>query len=255
MAAARLPNPDLAWPIALAGVNLIALAESCRLKAYRCPAGVWTCGWGETDGVTPATRWSQELADSRFRDSLAERAEQVLALCKLHPTDHQLAALVSLSYNIGVGALAKSSVLKAHNRGDFQAAARAFGLWNKARVNGVLQVLAGLTARRAAEAALYLQPDPEEPAQAMPQAVAPESRLAASPIAQGGAATAATGAVALLSTAGSQVAEVKATADAAKALATDTLGIPAGAFLPLVLLAVGGVVLWQRYKQRAQGWA
>lgn len=255
MAAARLPNPDLAWPILMEGVALIARAETCRLKAYRCPAGVWTCGWGETDGVTPGIVWTQAYADERFAGSLTERTEQVLAKCTLHPTDHQLAALVSLSYNIGMGALGSSSVLRAHNRGDHQAAARAFGLWNKARVGGVLQVLAGLTARRAAEAALYLQPDDDEPAQAMPQAVAPESRLVASPIAQGGAATVATGAVAILADAGSQVATVKATADAAKELATETLGIPAGAFLPLVLLAVGGVVLWQRYKQRAQGWA
>ena len=46
--ASKLPNPSLAWPIVMAGVALIAQAETCRLKAYRCPAGVWTCGWGET---------------------------------------------------------------------------------------------------------------------------------------------------------------------------------------------------------------
>lgn len=253
--ASRLPNPSLAWPIVMAGVALIAQAETCRLKAYRCPAGVWTCGWGETDGVTPTTVWTQEYADSRFVESLTERRDQVLALCTLHPTDHQLAALVSLSYNIGVRGLAGSSVLKAHNKGDNQAAARAFALWNKARVNGVLQVLRGLTIRRAAEAALYLHPDPEEPLEPMPQAVAPESPLVASPIAQGGAVTLATGALALLGDAGGQVAAVKVTADAAKSLATDTLGIPAGAFLPLVLLVVGAVVVWQRHKQRVGGWA
>lgn len=121
--AARLPSPDLDWPIAWAGVALIAEREGCRLVAYRCPAGVWTCGWGETSGVTPRTRWTQEYADARLRDALAERAAAVLAMCRREPTDHQLAALVSLSYNIGAEALRRSSVLAAHNRGDEQAAA------------------------------------------------------------------------------------------------------------------------------------
>lgn len=250
-----LPDQSLAWPICWEGVALIAQAESCRLKAYRCPAGIWTCGWGETEGVTPTTVWTQPLADQRFCDSLAERVEQVLALCTQHPSSNQLAALVSLSYNIGVKGLAGSSVLKAHNRSDWQAASRAFGLWNKARVNGVLTVLPGLTTRRAKEAALYLSPEPDEAPQPMPQAVATESRVTASPIALGGAVTTGAGALTLIGEAGGQVSAVKATVTTAKELATDTLGIPAGAFLPLVLVGVGAVIIWQRNKQRAQGWA
>jgi hypothetical protein len=74
------------------------------------------------------------------------------------------------------------AALRPQNRGDHAAAARAFGLWNKARVNGKLTELRGLTSRRAAEAALYLRPSDGKPAP-MPQAVAPESRIAASPIA------------------------------------------------------------------------
>lgn len=250
-----LPDPNLPWPICMAAVALIAEAERCRLKAYRCPAGVWTCGWGETADVTPTTAWAQDWADRRFCESLTLRTEQVKAMCTEHPSTDQLGALVSLSYNIGCKGLAGSTVLKAHNRGDFEAAARAFSLWNKARVNGTLRVLNGLTARRAAEAALYLRPDADEPKQAMPQAVAPESSLAASPIAQSGAATAGAGVLALLSQTGDQVQAVSGTATTVKSFAADTLGIPAPFVLPGALVLLGAVVVWQRLKQRACGWA
>ena len=251
----KLPDPGLPWPICMDGVALVAEAEGCRLKAYKCPAGIWTCGWGETDGVTPTTVWTQEHADQRFCDSLTERTHQVLALCTLHPTDNQLAAMVSLSYNTGMAGFAQSSVLKAHNRGDHQSASRAFGLWNKAKVGGVLTVLAGLTARRAAESALYLKPEPEEAPAAMPQAVQAESRIAASPTVQAGTAATITGAIAIVGQAGDQVAAVGATIKAAKSLFTETLGIPADWFLPLVLVIGGAVVLYNRAKQRSGGWA
>lgn len=74
----------------------------------------------------------------------------------LPPTPNELGALVSLAYNIGVDALAGSTVLRRHNAGDREGAAHAFAMWNKARVNGRLRVLPGLVKRRAAEAALYL---------------------------------------------------------------------------------------------------
>jgi lysozyme len=255
MTAAQWPNAGLEWPIAWAGVALIAEREGCRLVAYRCPAGIWTCGWGETEGVTSRTRWTQDYADQRFRDSLAERAAAVLAMCQRDPTDHQLAALVSLAYNIGNEALRRSSVLRAHNRGDHQAAARAFALWNKARVGGQLQPLAGLTARRAAEAALYLSPDPSAPPEPMPQAVAPESTIAASPIAASGAVTASAGAVALVSEAQQQIQPIGDLLRGLRAISVDVLGLPPSTGLAAVLLLAGGAVVWWRWQQRRQGWA
>lgn len=251
----KLPDPTLPWPIPMAGVALVAEFEGCRLSAYRCSAGVLTCGWGETDGVTPRTKWTQAYADQRFCESLTERADAVLALC-IHPvTGNQLAALTSLSYNIGVAGLRGSTVMKCHNRGDEQAAARAFALWNKARVNGVLVALAGLTRRRAAEAALYLKPDDESHQEPMPQAVAGETPLAASPIARSGAAAGAVGLLAMAQEAGGQVESVASVARTAKDVAVNTLGIPPGAFLPIVLVLAGGTALWWRAKQRKDGWA
>lgn len=251
----KFPDESLPWPIPMEAVALIANAEGCRLKAYRCPAGVFTIGFGSTEGVRPGMVWTQEQADQRFCDELTSRAMQVMALLKTYASPSQLGALVSLAYNIGVGALAKSSVLRAHNAGDNQAAARAFGLWNKARVNGALVALPGLTARRAAEAALYLKPEPDEPLQQMPQAVESESKMTASPIAQSGAVTAGAGVVGIVTQAGDQMGVVGTLVQQAKSTVVETLGVPADWFLPVVLVAAGGVVIYYRLAQRRSGWA
>jgi len=253
-----MPDQDLAWPIPWRAVELIAEREGCRLRAYLCSADVWTCGWGETAGVSARTVWTQAYADQRFADSLRERADAVLALCTRLPTPNELGAMVSLHYNIGHKAFSNSSVLRAHNRGDSLAAARAFALWNKATVRGRLTVLAGLTARRAAEAALYLLPDSDEtsaPAEAMPQAVVGESPLAGSPIATSGAVTAGAGALGLLAQVPEQLGPVQSAVAAVKSLLGDTLGIPPSTAMALVLVAAGATVVWWRWQQRRQGWA
>lgn len=253
------PDPTLPWPIDYTtGVLPIATDEQgphggVALAAYQCCAGRWTCGWGETDGVTPNTRWTQAYADQRLCDSLAERTRAVQAACTVEPTPHQLAALVSFAYNYK--GWRTSSALKAHNRGDALAAANALQLVDKYTNprTGKLEVAAGLRKRRAREAALYLTPC--EGAHAMPQAVQPETSLAASPTAQAGAVTAGAGALSLLSQTGDQVQAVSGTVQQVKALATDTLGIPASWVLPGLLIAVGAVVLYYRAKQRREGWA
>lgn len=248
-----LPDPALAWPIPWAAVELIARAEGCRLEAYRCPAGVWTCGWGETEGVGPTTSWPQAFADRRFRDSLDVRTEAVRAACTREPGAAQLGAMVSLAYNIGVEGFRRSTVLAAHNRGDTQAAARAFSLWDKARVNGDLQALPGLAARRLREAALYLSA--ETAAAPMPQEVSGDSRLSASPIARSGAVVAGVGGAAVLGDLGAQFEALKGLAAGAQSLVVGTLGLSPDWVGPLLLVAAGCVAIWQRIKQRREGWA
>lgn len=249
-----LPDPSLPWPIPAEAVALIARAEGCRLKAYRCPAGVPTCGWGETEGVRLGMVWTQAEADRRFCESLTEYADKVRAMLTEHATPQQLGALVSLAYNIGLGAFRKSTVLRQHNAGRFDAAARAFGLWNKARVKGVLTELAGLTSRRAAEAAMYLQPDADEPEVRMPQAVASESSIAASPIARAGATTAGAGLVTGLGAIQEHAGQLGAVTGQLQTIAGH-VGIHPQVLLALVLVAAGCAAMWWRYKQRADGWA
>jgi lysozyme len=243
-----LPDPTLPWPISRDAVALIAEFEGCRLRAYRCPAGKWTCGWGETDGVGPDTIWTQEYADQRFCDSLTDYTEKVRELLTRDASLSQLGAMVSMAYNVGVAAFARSTVLKAHNAGDFDAASRAFGLWNKARVNGKLQELAGLTRRRAAESALYLK---DEAYARMPQAVEAEAPLTKSPIQQSSAVTIVTGIGTVLASVADPVAsQVGKIASMARDVGLDPLLL-----VGTVLAVAGATVMYWRWKQRRGGWS
>ena len=239
---ARLPDPNLAWPLCFAAVALIAEKESCRLRAYKCPAGIPTLGWGETEGITMGMVWTQRQADEALCASLSKRVAQITSVLTEHAEPNQLGAMASLQYNIGADAFKRSSVLRAHNRGDWQAAARAFGLWNKAKVNGVLTVLPGLTARRAAEAALYLQPEPDAPREPMAQAIEAESSVAASPIMQGGATTAGAGILAAAAEAKDALGPLGQAFSAAKDFLANAVGVPPSWVLPGVLIAAGIVV-------------
>jgi len=248
-----LPSPSLPWPIPLAAVACIAESEGFRSVAYRCPAGVWTIGFGETDGVRPGDTCTREEAERWLCEDLTERARAVRDLCKVEPSPNELGALVSLAYNVGLSGLAKSTVMRAHNAGDRQAASRAFGLWNKAKDpdSGALRELPGLTARRAREAALYLQPEVGQPVTPMPQAVAEESKATASPINKSGVAAVGAGVVGLVSEASSGL---LAPFTAVRTLLVDTLGVPTNLILPSMLVIVGVAVVYWRGKQRSKGW-
>lgn len=256
-----VPNQNLAWPIAWDAVKLIANKEGLRLKAYKCSAGKWTCGWGETDGVGPNTRWTKEYADQRFCDSLKERADAVRNLITRQTNENELGALVSLSYNIGVNALAKSTVMRLHNKGESIGASRAFGLFNKFRnpATGKLEVSRGLESRRKSESALYLMPaDDDEMAVDMPQEVAQESRLAQSPIAQGGAVTGTVGALGLMSSIGDQANQASGVIYSVQGIigqVAQFIGFTPSQIGFCVLIGVGVWVAYTRFKQRAEGWA
>jgi lysozyme len=136
-------------------ISLVKYFEGCRLKAYRCPAGVLTCGWGTTEGVTEGDEWTQEEADQRLVEDLSIFETRVKRLLLLDPTPNQLAALVSFAYNVGTHNLRESTLLRLFNAGDMQGAADQFPRWNKA--NG--KVLPGLVVRRDAERRLFLTED------------------------------------------------------------------------------------------------
>lgn len=133
-------------------LDLIRESEGLKLKAYKCPAGVWTIGYGSTGlGITAGLVWTLEQAKARLaKDVEAFAAGVAKAAGKC--SQGQFDALVSFAYNLGLGALKGSTLLRKHLAGDHVGAAREFSRWNKA--GG--KVLDGLTTRRAAEAALYL---------------------------------------------------------------------------------------------------
>lgn len=142
-----------------AGKTLIKSFEGLRLRAYQDVGKVWTIGYGWTGGVKLGDVWTQEKADDMFERGLKPYEDAVTKLIgKTKTTQNQFDALVSLTYNIGIGNFSHSTVLRDHNAKAYAAAARAFLDWNKAHVNGSLVALNGLTRRRGAERALYMTP-------------------------------------------------------------------------------------------------
>lgn len=142
-----------------AGVKLIQDFEGLMLEAYLCSAGVLTIGWGHTSAagepmVTPGMTITQAEAREIFLRDVKQYSDGVRDLIEVAVNDNQFSAMVSLAYNIGVAAFAKSSVRRFVNEGRFEEAAASFALWNKA--GG--QVLRGLVRRRAAEAELFATP-------------------------------------------------------------------------------------------------
>jgi lysozyme len=140
-----------------AGLAIIKKFEGLELQAYLCPAGKWTVGWGHTGpDVHSGLVISEAKAEQLLRGDL-DRFEP--AVSKLAPvsTDGQFSALVSFAFNLGEESLRTSTLRRMHNEGEHAKAALQFARWNKARVNGKLKALSGLTRRRAAEAALYLK--------------------------------------------------------------------------------------------------
>ena len=142
------------------GLDLIKSFEGCQLKAYRCPAGVWTIGWGTTEpvnGVRPheGMRITQSQADQLLVDHL-KRYEDAVNRLGVPLNQNQFDALVSFCYNLGTG-IFKGSLENAIKNRNWSNVAAQMLLYNKARVNGKLTVLKGLERRRQAESELLLK--------------------------------------------------------------------------------------------------
>jgi lysozyme len=139
-----------------AGREIIKRFEGCRLLAYLDAVGVPTIGYGHTGDVKLGQRISQHQADvifsydlERFEDGVAGLAAGVAL------SSNQFSALVSFAFNVGLGNLSHSTLLKRLRAGDSQAAADQLPRWVKA--GG--KTLPGLVARRKAERELFLLAD------------------------------------------------------------------------------------------------
>ena len=149
--------------------------STVNIDAYLCPAGVWTIGWGHAivDGGVQL-KGAAKLARARalypggitraqaqllLQADLIPRCASVLSLVKTPLDDGALGALVAFVFNVGAANFAASTLLKRLNAGDRAGAADQFLAWDKARVDGVLKALAGLTRRRKAERAMFLGQD------------------------------------------------------------------------------------------------
>jgi lysozyme len=142
------------------GIEMMHKYEGIKLTAYLCPAKVWTIGYGNTfyeDGtkVKQGDKITKERADQLFINITNKNfAEPLLKLIKVKLNENQFSALVCFAYNVGTGALAKSTLLRKVNINPNDLTIRnEFLKWNKA--GG--KVLNGLTKRRESEANLYFE--------------------------------------------------------------------------------------------------
>jgi lysozyme len=136
-----------------AGEALIKSFETLKLAAYLDQRGRWTIGWGHTGpGVIENLTCTPEEAEAWFQDDTQAAVNGVDTSITTNVTQNQFDALVSFTFNVGVGAEGHSTMAKLINARDFAGAAAQFPLWD--HVDGVPN--AGLLRRRQAEQALFL---------------------------------------------------------------------------------------------------
>ncbi len=139
------------------GIQLIKTYEGCLLNAYQDSVGIWTIGYGATfykDGrrVKQGDKITQEQANDLLEYHGNLFAEQVKSVITSTLTDNQFSALVSFAFNLGIGSLKKSTLLKKVNTNPADITIRdEFNKW----VNAGGKKLTGLVRRRTAEANLY----------------------------------------------------------------------------------------------------
>ena len=125
------------------------------VSSYRCPAGKWTVGWGSCKGVRSGMKITVAEAEDRLAADISEHEHFVKQYVTVPLTQGQYDSLVSFVFNLGGGAFRSSTLLSKLNKGLYDDVPEQLMRWNKARVNGQLTPLKGLTRRRAAEAAIF----------------------------------------------------------------------------------------------------
>ncbi len=141
-------------------VDYMKKKEGCRLKAYKCPAGKWTIGYGQTKNIREGMAWTQKQADDDLIQTIKSLERKIRLFCDLIdmiPNKNQVAALISFVYNCGLFNLLRL----------FSSAAKVGSPYNPKIIaekmldfdHGDGKQIPGLLARRLAEGALYLTPE------------------------------------------------------------------------------------------------
>ena len=133
------------------GLALIKFFEGCELEAYKCPAGVWTIGYGHTKDVKEGDRINKDEANHLLEEEMIEYESYVNDMVEVPLQQNQFDALCSWVFNLGPKNLSESSLLRVLNDQKYDEVPQQIKRWNKA--NG--EVLNGLIRRREAEALLF----------------------------------------------------------------------------------------------------
>ena len=143
----------MTYTISDEGLDLIKQFEGCELTSYVCPSGVYTIGYGHTGDVLPGQTITQAEADKLLKDDVKRFEVGVNNYTNVPLNQSQYDALVSFTFNVGLGAYRDSTLLRLLNGADYEGAAGQFGRW----VNGSNGPLPGLGRRREAEEKLFRQ--------------------------------------------------------------------------------------------------
>ena len=223
--------------------GLHKVKDDGMVHAYRCPAGKWSAGYGATKGVRSGVVWTKDYSEMRLIEDLDEHGKIVKKYVNVPLTQSQYDALTSFVFNLGGGAFRSSTLLKKLNKGLYDEVPEQILRWNKARVDGKLTPLRGLTRRRSAEAAIFArdaQLPSDEGGPAMPQkptAEAPKSLAKSKTMAGAGIAGAATA----LNEVSGQIQGLVSYAPMLKTI--------------FLILAIGGIALaaYARFKDNKEG--
>ena len=157
------------------GLNLIKSHEGLRTTAYKDPVGVWTIGYGHTGTAKPGQKITEAQAEQLLRQDVGWAEAAVRKNVKVPLTQGQFDALVSFTFNLGAGALSRSTLLKKLNAGDYAGAQAEFGKF----VHAGGRVLPGLVRRRNEEAQMFGNQRPQGGAPAPGPAPSPAPAPAA----------------------------------------------------------------------------
>jgi lysozyme len=174
------------------GLELVKEFEGLRLKAYKCPAAVWTVGFGHTSAagnpvVTSDLVITKAEAEEILKRDLVQYEDAVRKLVKVVLTQSQFDALVSFTYNVGEAQFSRSTLLKRVNAGRFNEVPAEFMKWTK----GGGKELPGLVRRRRAEVKLWRGLDTDKPVLPDEARAAPDRPKASKSITQSKEANAA----------------------------------------------------------------
>ena len=141
--------------LAVSAATLVGIAthEGYRSEAYKDAVGIPTLGFGETAGVKMGDKTTPERALVQLLESTEKHADAIRQCIHVPLYQHEFDAYISLAYNIGTGAFASSSVARYIRRGEYRAAADAFGMW----IYAGKQKLPGLVTRRQREKEVFLR--------------------------------------------------------------------------------------------------
>lgn len=133
------------------GIAFIKQWEGLRLEAYRCSADAWTIGYGHTADVSEGLLITEAEAEKLLMRDLSVSEAGICREVRVELSDNQFAALVSWTFNVGIEAMRKSTLVRKLNAGDYGAVPGELARWNKVKK----KVNPGLSNRRAAEAGLW----------------------------------------------------------------------------------------------------